>query len=130
MAARLARLAALALLLLAAALPARADPFADLVAALASDNFADKEKAIFGLGKLGDARAVPILSGLANDQLSTTKDGKIVLSLTAGGTTKLVDPASGAESTTGCAARSRPRSANSACSAPTGQRASPRPTTP
>jgi urea transport system permease protein len=90
-------LAALALLLLAAALPARADPFADLVTALASDNFADKEKAIFSLGKLGDARAVPILSGLANDQLSTTKDGKIVLSLTAGGTTRLVDAASGAE---------------------------------
>ncbi len=97
MAARLARLAALALLLLAAALPARADDFTDLVAALGSDSFADKEKAIFDLGKLGDARAVPILTGLANDALLRAPDGKVVLSQTTGGTTRLVDAASGAE---------------------------------
>jgi urea transport system permease protein len=97
MAARLARLAALALLLLAAALPARADDFTDLVAALGSDSFAAKEKAIFDLGKLGDARAVPILTGLANDALLRAPDGKVVLSLNAGGTTRLVDAASGAE---------------------------------
>jgi urea transport system permease protein len=97
MGARLVRLAALALLLLAAALPARADDFANLVAQLASDNFADKEKAILDLGKLGDARAVAVLSGLANDALFKAPDGRVVLSLTAGGTSKLVDAASGGE---------------------------------
>ena len=97
MGARLVRLAALALLLLAAALPARADGFTNLVAQLASDNFADKEKAILDLGKLGDARAVAVLSGLANDALFKAPDGRVVLSLTAGGTSKLVDAASGGE---------------------------------
>ena len=41
------------------------------VAGLGGDSFADKEKAIVALGKLGDPRAVPILQALGDDRLRT-----------------------------------------------------------
>jgi len=42
------------LLQLGAALPALADEFATLVSALAADSFAEKERAVVALGKLGN----------------------------------------------------------------------------
>ena len=70
MIARLFRLAALALLLALASLPAhaadRAEDLAAVVAGLAGDSFAAKEKAIVALGKLGDPRAVPILQAMSD----------------------------------------------------------------
>ena len=61
---RLIRLAALVLLLLAASVPAAADDFATLVSALGADSFAEKEQAVMALGKLGEGRAVPVLTAL------------------------------------------------------------------
>jgi urea transport system permease protein len=66
-------------LLMLAALPARADDFATLVAGLGSDSFADKEKAIVGLGNLGDPRAVPILQALSDDRLRTGANGQVLI---------------------------------------------------
>ena len=74
-------------------LPARADELADVVAGLGSPSFTAKEKAIAGLGKLGDPRAVPILKGLADDRLRKAPEGRVVLVETIGGTTKVTDPA-------------------------------------
>ena len=95
--ARLLCHAALALLLLLAAPTVRAEDLAGAVAGLAGDSFADKEKAIVALGKLGDPRAVPILRALSDDRLRRTADGRVVLVLKAGGTTKVIDPAGGHE---------------------------------
>src|SRR5437762_93754 len=50
-------LAALALFLAVAALPARAEDWAAAVAGLAGDSFADKQKAVVELGKTGGPRA-------------------------------------------------------------------------
>ncbi len=58
---------------------ARAEDFARLVHDLASDSFAAKEKAIVGLGRLGDPRAVPVLKALANDQLRAGPDNRVVM---------------------------------------------------
>jgi urea transport system permease protein len=91
----LARLLFIALLLVAAMPLARADDFSTLVSALGSDNFAEKEKAVVALGNLGDARAVPILTGLASDRLLKTADGRVVLATTKDGKTEFVDAASG-----------------------------------
>ena len=97
------RLAALALILALAALPARAEDLpgdlpGDLtgaVAGLGGDSFAAKEQAIVALGKLGDPRAVPILQALSDDRLRRAPDGRIVLLATAGGTTRANDAVSG-----------------------------------
>src|SRR6516164_8231420 len=56
-------------LLLLAAQPARADEFATLVAALAGDSFADKERAVSALGKLGDRRGGAVLTALQDGHL-------------------------------------------------------------
>src|SRR5260370_26904636 len=93
----LLRLAALALILLLAALPARAEDLAAIVAGLGGASFAEKEKAIVALGKLGDPRAVPILQALSEDRLRRAPDGRVVLVAPAGGTTKPVAAASGQE---------------------------------
>jgi len=98
-------LAALALLVALAALPARAEDLpgdlagdlAGVVSGLGGDGFAAKEKAIVALGKLGDPHAVPILQALSDDRLRRAPDGRIVLLATAGGTTKLIDAVSGQE---------------------------------
>jgi urea transport system permease protein len=93
----LLRLAALVLLLVAAALPARAADFAAAVAGLGGDGFAAKEKAIVALGKTGDPRAVPILQALGDDRLRRAADGHIVVVTTDGGTTRFTDAVSGDE---------------------------------
>ena len=99
MIARLFRLTALVLLLALASLPAhaadQAEDLAAVVAGLAGDGFAAKEKAIVALGKLGDPRAVPILQALSDDRLRRAPDGRVVIVTQAGGTTRLTDAASG-----------------------------------
>jgi urea transport system permease protein len=94
---RLLWLGALPILLLFTALPARADDLAEALAGLGGAGFADKEKAILALGKLGDPRAVPILQALGDDRLRKAPDGRVVIVNTVGGTTKLFDTASGQE---------------------------------
>src|SRR5271170_3388385 len=94
---RVFHLVALALFLALAPLPARAEDLATAVSGLAGDSFAAKEQAIVALGKLGDPRAVPILRALSDDRLRVTAGGRVVLLVTAGGTTKLTDPVSGQE---------------------------------
>jgi urea transport system permease protein len=97
MIARLFRLAALVLLVAVTALPVRAEDLAEVVSGLGGDSFAAKEKAIVALGKLGDPHAVPILQALTDDRLRVTPDGRIVILMTAGGTTKPIDAVSGQE---------------------------------
>ena len=91
------RLAALLLMLTLVALPARAEDLAEVISGLGGDSFAAKEKAIVALGKLGDPRAVPILQALSDDRLRRAPDGRVVMVPPGGGTTKLVDAASGQE---------------------------------
>ena len=91
------RLAALALILLFAALPARAEDLAAIVAGLGGASFADKEKAIVALGRLGDPRAVPILQALGDDRLRKAPNGRIVIVAAGRETTKLSDAATGQE---------------------------------
>jgi urea transport system permease protein len=94
---RVFRLVALALFLALAPLPARAEDLAGVVSGLGGDSFAAKEQAIVALAKLGDPRAVPILQAMSDDRLRHAADGRIVLLVTAGGTTKLTDAVSGQE---------------------------------
>ena len=88
------RLCGLVLLLLSAA-PARSDDFASLVGELAGDSFPDKQKAVIALGALGDPRAVPILQALTDGRLLKGADGRVVISLTAGATTRVRDVVTG-----------------------------------
>ena len=88
----LSRLAALALILLTTVLPARADEFATLLPALAGGSFAEKEQAVIALGKLGDERAVMVLTALKDGRLIKAPDGRVLVS----DATKLVDPITGA----------------------------------
>src|SRR5580704_8333240 len=93
---RLARLMALALVLALTALPARADDYSTLITALGSDTFSDKEKAIIGLGDLGDARAVPVLQALGDDRVRTGANGQVlIVTIGADGATVLVDAVTG-----------------------------------
>jgi urea transport system permease protein len=85
------------ILLLFAALPARAEDLAAIVAGLGGAGFADKEKAIIALGRLGDPRAVPILQALGDDRLRKAPDGHIVIVTSLGGATRLADAATGQE---------------------------------
>jgi urea transport system permease protein len=94
---RLIRLAAFLLLLVPAALPALAEDFAGLVGGLAGDGFADKEKAVTGLGAFGDPRAVSILHALTDGRLLRGADRRVVISETVGGTTKVRDAVAGDE---------------------------------
>jgi urea transport system permease protein len=92
---RLPRLAGLVLLLLATSVSTKADDFAALVGGLAEGSFADKEKAVMGLGGLGDPRAIPIFQALSDGRLFKSADGRVVVSVTAGGTTRLRDAITG-----------------------------------
>src|SRR6266705_1567444 len=94
---RLLRLTACALILVVAALPARAEDLAAVVSELGGASFATKEKAIVALGKLGDPLAVPILQALSEDRLRRAPDGRVVLVARAGGATRLLDAATGRE---------------------------------
>ncbi len=92
---RLFRLALLALVLWAAALPAWAEDMAATVAGLGGASFADKEKAVIALGKSGDPRAVSILQALVGDRLRKAPDGRVVIVDTAGSGAKVTDAATG-----------------------------------
>ncbi|HEX3860645.1 MAG TPA: urea ABC transporter permease subunit UrtB [Stellaceae bacterium] len=92
---RLCRLAFLALFVAFAASPAWAEDLAALVPGLAGDSFADKEKAIIALGKLGDPRAVPILKAMTDDRLRRGPDGRVIVILTTGGTARVTDAVTG-----------------------------------
>jgi urea transport system permease protein len=91
---RLIQLFALVALFCLTILPARADDYTDLIAGLGSDNFADKEKAITGLGTLGDARAVPALQALSDERLRTGANGQVLI-VSPDDSTKLIDAATG-----------------------------------
>jgi len=90
----LLRLSWLALLLLSAA-PVKADDFASLVGGLAGDSFADKAKAVTALGAQGNPRAVSLLQALTDGRLLRGADGRVVVSDTTGGTTRLRDAITG-----------------------------------
>jgi urea transport system permease protein len=82
--------------------PALADELTDLIAALGSESFGDKEKAIDDLAKLGDGRAVPALKALGDGKLYTTSDKRTVIvepsgSGGGGGARALLDPVTGAK---------------------------------
>jgi urea transport system permease protein len=85
-------LAAIVLVLLSAVSPARADEFAALLSALSGESFAEKEQAVIALGKLGDERAVMVLTALKDGRLIKSPDGRILVS----DATKLTDPITGA----------------------------------
>jgi len=75
---------------------AAADPFAELVARLGSESFADKEAAVAGLGALGDARAIVVLQALSEGKLAVTGDGRrVVIAEQEGDHYKVTDAASG-----------------------------------
>jgi urea transport system permease protein len=77
--------------------PALADELSDLVAALGSESFGDKEKAIDGLGTLGDGRAIPALKALADGKLYTSSDKRTVIVEPSGSALVLLDPVTGAK---------------------------------
>jgi urea transport system permease protein len=89
----LLRLSGLVLLLLCAA--AKAEDFETLVGGLASDSFADKQRAVIALGALGDPRAVSVLQALTEGRLLRGADNRIVTSVTAGGTPRVRDAVTG-----------------------------------
>ncbi|HWD59167.1 MAG TPA: urea ABC transporter permease subunit UrtB [Stellaceae bacterium] len=91
---RFVRLIVLAVLLVLTAIPARADDFGTLIGALGSDSFAEKEKAIAGLGSLGDARAVPVLQAMSGDRLRSGPNGQVVI-VAPDDPAKLMDAVSG-----------------------------------
>jgi urea transport system permease protein len=95
---RLIQFAVLALLLALTALPARADDYDTLITSLGSDTFSEKEKAIAGLGTLGDARAVPVLQALGDDRLRTGPNGQVLI-VSPDDSTKLTDALTGKEVT-------------------------------
>lgn len=75
----------------------------ELVAQIASDSFEVKEQAIDALGALGDGRAIPALTALADGTLYTTADKRAVIAEAKGGGYMLIDPLDG--STRGTASR-------------------------
>jgi len=83
------------MLLLVDAVPAVADDFAALVGGLAEGSFADKEKAVTALGTQGDPRTVSLLQALTDGRLLRGADGRVVVSETASGTTRLRDSITG-----------------------------------
>jgi urea transport system permease protein len=72
---------------------AYADDFANLVSALGTDSFSEKEQAVLALGKLGDGRAVTVLTALKDGRLAKTASGHVLIADAA----KALDPLSGAE---------------------------------
>src|SRR5215475_5432109 len=69
---------ALALFLIAFALPAFAGPFEDAVAKFANDEFSDTEEAIGVVASSGNALAYPIISALQDGRLMADPDSKKV----------------------------------------------------
>jgi urea transport system permease protein len=89
---RVLRLAGLVLLAIAGTSSARADEFATLLSALASSSFAEKEQAVVALGRLGDERAVAVLTALKDGRLIKAPDGRVLVSDAA----RPTDPITGA----------------------------------
>jgi hypothetical protein len=85
------------LLLLMFPVSSRADDYASLVGELAGDSFLDKQKAVIALGALGDAPAVSALQALTDGRLLRGADGRVVISVTDGGTTRVRDPLTGGD---------------------------------
>ena len=75
--------------------PAKADEFTALVGKLAGNSFADKEKAVTALGAQGDPRAVLLLQAMTDGRLLRGANGRVVVSATSGGTTRLRDAVTG-----------------------------------
>jgi len=75
--------------------PAKADEFTALVGKLAGNSFADKEKAVTALGAQGDPRAVLLLQTMTDGRLLRGANGRVVVSATSGGTTRLRDAVTG-----------------------------------
>ena len=96
---RAARFVAILSALMAIAAAAKADDFASLVGRLAGDSFADKEKAVTALGAQGDPRTLSLLQALTDGHLLRGADGRVVVSETAGGTTRLRDAVTGEDIT-------------------------------
>jgi urea transport system permease protein len=92
---RFPRLVWLALIFFIAAAPAQAEDFAAIVAGLAGDSFAVKEKGVTALGKSGEVRAVAILQALGSDRLRKTTDGRVVIVDGVGVGAKVSDAATG-----------------------------------
>jgi urea transport system permease protein len=90
---RLLRLAPLVIVLFAICPLAYADDFVNLVSALGADSFSEKEQAVLALGKLGDGRAVTVLTALKDGRLVKTSDGRVLV----GEAARAIDPLSGAE---------------------------------
>ena len=90
---RVLRLAAFVLLAIAGTTSARADEFSTLLSDLASSGFADKERAVIALGRLGDERAVGVMTALKDGRLIKAPDGRILVS----DATRLTDPVTGAD---------------------------------
>ena len=96
---RAARFVAILSALMAIAAAPKADDFASLVGRLAGDSFADKEKAVTALGAQGDPRTLSLLQALTDGHLLRGADGRVVVSETAGGTTRLRDAVTGEDIT-------------------------------
>jgi len=76
----MSRVLALVLLIVAAALPARAaDRFDELIAKLGTDGFAEKIAAAQALGELGDGRAIAPLRALAEGRLYVRPSDKQIV---------------------------------------------------
>jgi len=88
---RVLLLSGLVLLAIVGASSAWADEFATLLSDLAGASFADKEKAVIALGRLGDERAVAVLTALKDGRLIKAPDGRILVSDAA----RLTDPITG-----------------------------------
>jgi len=88
---RVLLLSGLVLLAIVGASSAWADEFATLLSDLAGASFADKEKAVIALGRLGDERAVAVLTALKDGRLIKAPDGRILVSDVA----RLTDPITG-----------------------------------
>jgi urea transport system permease protein len=85
---------ALAVFVIAVALPAFAGSFEDAVAKFANDDFADTEEAIGAVASSGNPLAYPIISALQEERLMADPDSKKVYIKKADG--KIIDAATGA----------------------------------
>jgi urea transport system permease protein len=76
--------------------PASCADLAELVTALGSDDFGEKDSAIRALGELGDPRAIVVLQALAAGQLAVVQESqKVAIVEAAGNDVKLTDAATG-----------------------------------
>src|SRR5437868_9670192 len=73
------RLGLLALFLFAAPLSAWADGMSEVIAGPGGDSFAAKEKAVIGVAKVGEPRAVSVLQALVGDRLRKAPEGRVVM---------------------------------------------------